>query len=123
MRRFIVKNKQPRLMTELSEQRRRGRAVQRFSHTAEELLLKDRIALSGCKLSKAQIISALTEGAKSDLCRVILSDGSTLELGAEKAVEEVYGVDTAIVIAENAAYIETEPWTPTMRYVLKVKTE
>lgn len=119
----ICKNKRDRLLLELSDEKRRARAINRFAHTAEDFLMMNKLVISGSKLSKAQILSALKEGSKSDLCHVIMVDGSTMETSAALAVEAVYGEETAIVIAENAVYVETEPYIKAMRYVLSLKNE
>ena len=76
---YICKNKRDRLSLELSDEKRRARAISRFAHTAEDFLMMNKLVLSGSKLSKAQIVSALKEGSKSDLCHVIMVDGSTME--------------------------------------------
>ncbi|MBR5949681.1 MAG: hypothetical protein IKZ82_13710 [Clostridia bacterium] len=123
LRRFIVKNKRNRLLFELSDEGRRAQAVDRFSHNAEELLLLDKAVLSGGKLSIEQIVSSLKENSSGGECHAVLSDGGTIDTGIEEAVKAVYGDGPAIVITQGTVYIETEPWTPTARYVLACKTE
>lgn len=123
VRNYIHKNKRDRLLLELSDEKRRARAVDRFSHTAEELILLEKAVLYGTQLSIAQMVLALEAASSTGECHAILSDGSTLDAPIVETVTAVYGSGPAIVIAESAVYIETEPWTPTMRYVLSCKTE
>ena len=118
---FIIKNKQDRLLFELSGKKRQN-GIGRFCHNADDYLIKDKIKLSGNKLyydeiieiaekycsSKQWYIIAYNPALDKKLCS--LSDALDLVLGNGMA---------AVIAADNMAIVETEQYMGTpMRYVL-----
>lgn len=118
---FIIKNKQDRLLFELSSKKRQN-GIGRFCHSADDYLIKDKIKLSGNKLYYDEIVKAAEKYSSSKQWYIIaydpmldkklckLSDALDLVLGNGMA---------AIIVADNMAIVETEQCMGTpMRYVL-----
>ena len=118
---YVIKNKQDRLIFELSGKKRRD-GLGRFCHNTEEIINPDRIVSHGNKLFFDEIsaiakqynapgscyIMAYNENLDRQTCS--LNDALKLVLGNGMA---------AIIICDNLAIIETEqsfgtPW----RYIL-----
>ena len=109
VRNFIVKEKRERLLFELSGKKRRD-GIGRFCHSAEDLLIADRIGFSG-KLPRSEIESLLTRYGDINRCFIIsydkAADGKCC--GLEEALDLVLGGGmAAVIISGSAAFIETE---------------
>lgn len=117
---FIVKNKRDRLLFELSGKKRQA-GIGRFCHNADDLLLKEKIILSGKELSHDEMIRTAEKYAVSKQWYIIAYD-PTLDRKTCKlseALELVLGNGmAAIIVSDNMAVIETEQFLGTpMRYI------
>ncbi|MDO4731443.1 MAG: hypothetical protein Q4B14_04875 [Clostridia bacterium] len=119
--RFIKKNRQDRLLFELSGKKRQN-GIGRFCHYTEDLIKPDRIVASGNKLYSDEILSVAEKYNVSGLCYIIAYnknlDRKTCTLN--DALNLVLGNGMAgIIICDNLVVIETEQsfGTPT-RYIL-----
>lgn len=121
---FIVKNIRERLLFELSGKKRQD-GIGRFCHNADDLLLKEKIILSGKELFHNEIVKTVEKYDLSKQWYIIaynpifdkkickLSEALNLVLGNGMA---------AIIVSDNIAIIETEQCFGTpMRYICYTK--
>lgn len=124
IQKFIIKNKRERLLFELSGKKRQH-GIGRFCHTADDLLLKNKIILSGNKLYYDEIIKTAEKYTLSKQWYIIaydpVLDKKTCKLG--EALDFVLGNGmAAIIVSDNMAVIETEQCFGTpMRYICYTK--
>lgn len=121
---FVVKNKQDRLLYELSGKKRMD-GIGRFAHNAEEMLIKDKIILSGNNIYYNDIIK-FTEKYNSNVKWYIIAfnrefDKKYCELS--EALDLILGNGMpAIIVSGNTAIVETEQCIGNpMRYILQTK--
>lgn len=117
---FIVKNIRERLLFELSGKKRQN-GIGRFCHNADDLLIKDKIILSGNELFHDEIIKTAEKYNISKQWYIIaydpILDKKSCKLN--EALNLVLGSGmAAIVVSDNMAIIETEQCSGTpMRYI------
>ena len=70
---FIRKNKQERLLYELTKPDKRSKGLDRFAHQAQDLLYPDKISLKGCDLTKQDEFRRFLEQHEEN-CHIISND-------------------------------------------------
>ena len=118
---YVKKNKQERLLFELSGKKRQH-GIGRFCHNAEEMIKADKIVMSGNKLFADEILAVAKKYRVSGSCYIIAfneyMDGKQCTL--EEALKRVLSNGmAAIIVCDNFAVVETEQCEGTpMRYLL-----
>lgn len=124
IRKFIVKNIRERLLFELSGKKRQD-GIGRFCHNADDLLLKEKIILSGKELFYDDIVKTAEKYNPSKQWYIIayntILDKKSCKLS--EALNLVLGNGmAAIIVSDNMAIIETEQCFGTpMRYICYTK--
>ena len=119
---YILKDKQDRLIFELSGKKRQT-GIGRFCHNTEAIIQSDRIVSCGNKLFFNEILTVAKQYNVSGLCYIIAYnedlDRKTCTLN--NALNLVLGNGMpAIIICNNLVLIETEQCFGTpMRYILR----
>lgn len=121
VKRFIKKEKQDRLLFELSGKKRQH-GIERFCHNAEDMIDTERIVYSGNSLFPDEILKITKQYKVPESCYIIayqkeldkkyvsFEDALGLALGNGMA---------AIIICNDFAVIETEQYSGTpFRYIL-----
>lgn len=124
IRKFIVTNIQERLLFELSGKKRQD-GIGRFCDNADDLLLKEKIILSGKELFHDEIVKIAEKYNLSKQWYIIaydpILDKKSCKLS--EALNLVLGNGmAAIIVSDNMAIIETEQCFGTpMRYICYTK--
>lgn len=122
---FIIKNIRERLLFELSG-KKRPNGIGRFCHNADDLLIKEKIILSGNELFHDEIIKTAEKYNSSKQWYIIaydpILDKKSCKLS--EALNLVLGNGmAAIIVSDNMAVIETEQCSGTpMRYICYSKS-
>lgn len=121
VKKFIVKDKRDRLLFELCS-KKRVNGIGRFCHNAGEILLQEKIIVSGNHLHYDEIIKIIEQYGVSERWHIIAFnksiDGVTCKLS--EALNLVLGNGmAAIIVSDTMAIVESEQCsgTPT-RYIL-----
>jgi len=120
VRKFIIAQKRDRLLFELGNNKKRREGIGRFCHGAEQLLISDKIYMSG-EISGNRILELLNMHGRSEVSFVAAYNREIdrLELRNEDAVEQVIGNGmAAVIIQQGIAVIETEMTGRAERFVL-----
>lgn len=117
---FIVKNKRERLMFELSGKRRQD-GIGRFCRNADDLLLKEKIILSGRELFHDEIVKTAEKFSPSRQWYIIAYDSKLDKKSCKlsEALNLIWGSGmAAIIVSDNMAIIKTKQCFGTsIRYI------
>lgn len=117
---YIIKNKRDRILFELCGKKRRD-GIDRFSHSADNLLDETKIKLKGQYISED--LQHIVATSNSHKCYVISSfeelDGK--EFNKDEALNRILGCGIpSIAVFDNFAIIETEQEQgPAVKYLLQ----
>lgn len=121
VKRFIKKEKQDRLLFELSGKKRQH-GIERFCHNAEDMIDTERIVYSGNNLLPDEILKITKQYEVPELCYIIAyqKELDKKYVSFEDALGLVLGNGmAAIIICNDFAVIETEQYSGTpFRYIL-----
>lgn len=121
VKKFIKKEKQDRLLFELSGKKRQH-GIERFCHNAEDMIDTERIAYSGNNLLPDEILKITKQYKVSESCYIIAyqKELDKKYVSFEDALGLVLGNGmAAIIICNDFAVIETEQYSGTpFRYIL-----
>lgn len=121
--RFIVKERRERLLFELGSRKRKD-GIGRFCHGAEEILIKDKIALYGNDLFYDEILGYIRHTEKAKQCYIIAYNDwlDGISCPVENGLERILGNGmAAILIIGDTAVVETEQCFGTPeRFVLHI---
>ena len=121
VKRFIKKEKQDRLLFELSGKKRQH-GIERFCHNAEDMIDTERIVYSGNNLLPDEILKITRQYKVPELCYIIAyqKELDKKYVSFEDALGLVLGNGmAAIIICNDFAVIETEQYSGTpFRYIL-----
>jgi hypothetical protein len=121
VKKFIKKEKQDRLLFELSGKKRQH-GIERFCHNAEDMIDTERIAYSGNNLLPDEILKITKQYKVPESCYIIAyqKELDKKYVSFEDALGLVLGNGmAAIIICNDFAVIETEQYSGTpFRYIL-----
>ena len=121
VKRFIKKEKQDRLLFELSGKKRQH-GIERFCHNAEDMIDTERIVYSGNSLFLDEILKITKQYKVPESCYIIAyqKELDKKYVSFEDALGLVLGNGmAAIIICNDFAVIETEQYSGTpFRYIL-----
>lgn len=121
VKRFIKKEKQDRLLFELSGKKRQH-GIERFCHNAEDMIDTKRIVYSGNSLFPDEILKITKQYKVPESCYIIAyqKELDKKYVSFEDALGLVLGNGmAAIIICNDFAVIETEQYSGTpFRYIL-----
>ena len=121
VKRFIKKEKQDRLLFELSGKKRQH-GIERFCHNAEDMIDTERIVYSGNSLFPDEILKITKQYKVPESCYIIAyqKEIDKKYVSFEDALGLVLGNGmAAIIICNDFAVIETEQYSGTpFRYIL-----
>lgn len=121
VKKFIKKEKQDRLLFELSGKKRQH-GIERFCHNAEDMIDTERIAYSGNNLLPDEILKITKQYKMPESCYIIAyqKELDKKYVSFEDALGLVLGNGmAAIIICNDFAVIETEQYSGTpFRYIL-----
>ena len=121
VKKFIKKEKQDRLLFELSGKKRQH-GIERFCHNAEDMIDTERIAYSGNNLLPDEILKITKQYKVPESCYIIAYQNELDKkyVSFEDALGLVLGNGmAAIIICNDFAVIETEQYSGTpFRYIL-----
>lgn len=121
VKRFIKKEKQDRLLFELSGKKRQH-GIERFCHNAEDMVDTERIVYSGNSLFPDEILKITKQYKVPESCYIIAyqKELDKKYVSFEDALGLVLGNGmAAIIICNDFAVIETEQYSGTpFRYIL-----
>ena len=121
VKKFIKKEKQDRLLFELSGKKRQH-GIERFCHNAEDMIDTERIAYSGNNLLPDEILKITKQYKVPESCYIIAyqKELDKKYVSFEDALGLVLGNGmAAIIICNYFAVIETEQYSGTpFRYIL-----
>ena len=121
VKRFIKKEKQDRLLFELSGKKRQH-GIERFCHNAKDMIDTERIVYSGNNLLPDEILKITKQYKVPELCYIIAyqKELDKKYVSFEDALGLVLGNGmAAIIICNDFAVIETEQYSGTpFRYIL-----
>lgn len=121
VKRFIKKEKQDRLLFELSGKKRQH-GIERFCHNAEDMIDTERIVYSGNNLLPDEILKITKQYKVPELCYITAyqKELDKKYVSFEDALGLVLGNGmAAIIICNDFAVIETEQYSGTpFRYIL-----
>ena len=121
VKRFIKKEKQDRLLFELSGKKRQL-GIERFCHNAEDMIDTERIVYSGNSLFPDEILKITKQYKVPESCYIIAyqKELDKKYVSFEDALGLVLGNGmAAIIICNDFAVIETEQYSGTpFRYIL-----
>ena len=121
VKRFIKKEKQDRLLFELSGKKRQH-GIERFCHNAEDMIDTERIVYSGNSLFPDEILKITKQYKVPESCYIIAyqKELDKKYVSFEDALSLVLGNGmAAIIICNDFAVIETEQYSGTpFRYIL-----
>ena len=121
VKRFIKKEKQDRLLFELSGKKRQH-GIERFCHNAEDMIDTERIVYSGNSLFPDEILKITKQYKVPESCYIIAyqKELDKKYVSFEEALDLVLGNGmAAIIICNDFAIIETEQYSGTpFRYIL-----
>ena len=121
VKKFIKKEKQDRLLFELSGKKRQH-GIERFCHNAEDMIDTERIAYSGNNLLPDEILKITEQYKVPESCYIIAyqKELDKKYVSFEDALGLVLGNGmAAIIICNDFAVIETEQYSGTpFRYIL-----
>ena len=121
VKRFIKKEKQDRLLFELSGKKRQH-GIERFCHNAEDMIETERIVYSGNSLFPDEILKITKQYKVPESCYIIAyqKELDKKYVSFEDALGLVLGNGmAAIIICNDFAVIETEQYSGTpFRYIL-----
>ena len=121
VKKFIKKEKQDRLLFELSGKKRQH-GIERFCHNAEDMIDTERIAYSGNNLLPDEILKITKQYKVPESCYIIAyqKELDKKYVSFEDALGLVLGnAVAAIIICNDFAVIETEQYSGTpFRYIL-----
>ena len=121
VKRFIKKEKQDRLLFELSGKKRQH-GIERFCHNAEDMIDTERIVYSGNSLFPDEILKITKQYKVPESCYIIAyqKELDKKYVSFEDALSLVLGNGmAAIIICNDLAVIETEQYSGTpFRYIL-----
>ena len=121
VKKFIKKEKQDRLLFELSGNKRQH-GIERFCHNAEDMIDTERIAYSGNNLLPDEILKITKQYKVPESCYIIAyqKELDKKYVSFEDALGLVLGNGmAAIIICNDFAVIETEQYSGTpFRYIL-----
>jgi hypothetical protein len=110
VRSFVVKERQERLLYELTRPKKRYDGLSRFCHTAELLLDKRRILLSGTDLYRQEAFWRFLADHGGP-CRILSPDpwldGQTAD-AADAVLLAQQSMDAAIILGEHFAVVQSE---------------
>ena len=107
---YIRKNRQERILFELTTPARRYDGLSRFSHQAEELINPARISMEGEDLNHRSEFTAFVR-KHNEICRILSPDPflDQKQLPLEEAVSMAgMGTDAALIIGNGFAVVFTE---------------
>ena len=110
---YVRKDRRERLLHELSNPRKRSRALDRFCHGAADLLDPAHITLAGPGLEHDAAFNAFVAAHAAETCRVFSPDGGIdgLELPLAEAVAAcVACLDASIIMSDGFAIVRAEAW-------------
>ena len=121
VKKFIKKEKQDRLLFELSGKKRQH-GIERFCHNAEDMIDTERIVYSGNNLLPDEILKITKQYKVPESCYIIAyqKELDKKYVSFEDALGLVLGNGmAAIIICNDFAVIETEQYSGTpFRYIL-----
>lgn len=121
VKKFIKKEKQDRLLFELSGKKRQY-GIERFCHNAEDMIDTERIVYSGNNLLPDEILKITKQYKVPESCYIIAyqKELDKKYVSFEDALGLVLGNGmAAIIICNDFAVIETEQYSGTpFRYIL-----
>lgn len=121
VKKFIKKEKQDRLLFELSGKKRQH-GIERFCHNAEDMIDTERIVYSGNSLFPDEILKITKQYKVPESCYIIAyqKELDKKYVSFEDALGLVLGNGmAAIIICNDFAVIETEQYSGTpFRYIL-----
>ena len=121
VKKFIKKEKQDRLLFELSGKKRQH-GIERFCYNAEDMIDTERIAYSGNNLLPDEILKITKQYKVPESCYIIAyqKELDKKYVSFEDALGLVLGNGmAAIIICNDLAVIETEQYSGTpFRYIL-----
>lgn len=91
--------------------KKRQKAIGRFSHNAEQILIGEKILLQGKTLSYDEILDKIPETDRLNNCYVISDDYEMdcKSIPFESALQKAYDIwGTVILISRNTAFIKEE---------------
>lgn len=107
---YVRKAKQERLLYELSHKEKRYRALDRFCHSADSLLNREKVVLKGNNLLYSDSFNRFIQG-QHEPCLVLSPDPSVdgQTLSAKDAIAAALGtLDACIVFNSRFAYVQSE---------------
>lgn len=111
VRSFVVRERQERLLYELTRPKKRYDGLSRFCHTAELLLDKRRILLSGTDLYRQEAFCSFLARHGGE-CRILSPDpqlDGAITADARQAVSLArQSMDAAIILGEHFAVVQSE---------------
>ena len=121
VKQYIIKERQERLINELSSSKKRINAMSRFCHSSLDLIKPNKIYESG-DISSERLLSLLNKYGKNDK-NYIMAYSENIDkkyMSNDEAIEKVIGNGmAAIIINSDIVIIETEQYMgPAVKYVL-----
>ena len=120
---YVRRERRERLLFELQSPKRRYRGLDRFCHTAPDLLDERRVALEGPDPDRQPAFAAFLQAHRKDACTLLSPDGSLdgLELPFQAAlVMALDCLDAVILVGPDFAYVQGESMPGgTDRYLLR----
>lgn len=119
---FIRKNRQDRLLFELTRPDRRYDGLDRFCHGTDDLINKSKVIFSGTNLNKDPEFVRFVK-KHNEICHLMSPDSNFDDcdmLLSEALSELFYCMDASIILGKNFAIITAEADKKgTMQYVLE----